>query len=119
MLSEQHSSLRAEVWVEGGSGVGQAMGGASAGMGEALRWAGPPARPPCLYNALCRQDPVLGVASHAARPWVSYRGSHACGQRLSRQGRAAFETQNCVCLSPELAFSSLPCSPRLEKSRMR
>lgn len=90
------------------------MGGASAGRGEALRWAGPPARPPGLYNPL--QDLVLGVASHAARPWVSHRGSRACGQRVSRRGRAAFETQNCVCLSPELAFSSLPCSPRLEKA---
>lgn len=35
-VSEQHSSLRAEVWAEGGSCVGQTMSRASAGRGEEL-----------------------------------------------------------------------------------
>lgn len=68
--SEQHSSLRVEVWAEGGSRVWQTMGGTSAGRGEDLGWAWPsaPSRPLPVPQNL-----VLGVAGHAARPWVSRR----------------------------------------------
>lgn len=96
--------------------MGQTMGRASAGRGQELRWAWPPARAPGLYNPLCHRIWRWVWPATQLDPGRALGDSRACGQRVSRQGRAAFETQTCVCLSPELAFFSLPCSPRLEKA---